>query len=233
MADYATGLDSVGSTLQIIVVDLLLSGDNALLIAMACRQLGEKQARRAMRLGVGAAIAIRLALTFVISTLLVAPGVKLVGAVVLALIAMHLIVGDPLDEEASEAHAPEKLAGAIAMIVAADLSMGIDNIVAVAAVANGNFLYLLFGLALSIPLLMVGAVLISRLLDAWPMLVIAGGALLGWIAGGLAASDPLIADWLSGQAPALAAALPALVALFVTLQARFARARLLTQGLRT
>lgn len=223
--DYTSNLDVFSATAEIVAVDLLLSGDNALVIAMACRSLGEKQARRAMRIGIAAAILVRLFFTFIITTLLTTPGLKIVGAVALILIAIELIAGEAAaDAEGGDEQAgPERLTAAITMIVVADLTMGIDNIVALAAIARGNFLYLAFGLALSIPLLMVGSVLISRLLSAWPILVVLGGALLGWIAGGLIASDPSIADWLGGQAPALAMALPWMVAAFVVLQAWLVR----------
>jgi len=224
--DSPASLDAFSATLQIIMVDLLLSGDNALVIAMACRSLDEAQARRAMRIGIAVAILVRLALTFFISTLLETPGLKLLGALALALIAMQMMVGDQQEVEQQEGAGGERLAAAIAMIVVADLSMGVDNIVALAAIARGNLAYLLLGLALSVPLLMVGSVLIARLLDTWPILVVLGGALLGWIAGNLAISDPLVADWLAGQAPALATALPWMTAAFVVLQAQLARSRL-------
>jgi YjbE family integral membrane protein len=223
--DYTANLDAFGATLQIVLVDLLLSGDNALLIALACRSLGEKQARRAMRLGVGAAIVIRLLFTFFVSALLETPGLKLLGALALAMIAMQLMVADDGAPEAEASDAPERLAAAVAIIIIADLSMGLDNIVALAAIARGNFLYLAFGLALSVPILLVGSVLISRLLQAWPVLVTIGGALLGFIAGGLAASDALVADWMIAQAPALAGALPWMTAVFVVVQAWLARRR--------
>lgn len=229
--DYTTNFDAFGATLQIVLVDLLLSGDNALLIALACRSLGEKQARRALRLGVGAAIVIRLLFTFVISAVLETPGLKLVGALALALIAMQLMAGDDEPPEAETADAPERLAAAVAIIIIADLSMGLDNIVALAAIARGNFLYLAFGLALSVPLLLVGSVLISRLLQGWPILVTVGGALLGFIAGGLATSDPLVADWIAAQAPALGLALPWMTAVLVVVQAWLARRRLLKETL--
>ncbi len=206
---------------QIFVVDLLLGADNALLIAVACRGLSPADARRAAFIGSGGAIALRLALTMVATSLLTVPLVKLVGAWALIVIALNVADGNTRRE-------PERLPGAAradlwaaAMgIVVADAAMSIDNVVALAAIARGNFWLLAAGVALSIPVLAYGGLILSSVLRRAPWLVTLGAALLGWIAGSMAVSDPLIGEWVSRNAPGLAAIAPVLGAAFVFFNGR-------------
>lgn len=176
--------------LRIIWIDILLSGDNALVIAMACRALPERQRFWGMVLGAGAAITLRIFFTSIIAYVLAIPYLKLVGGCLLAWVAIKLML--PEDDEKDEKPPPASLYNAIIVIVIADMVMSLDNIIAVAAASNGNILLLSIGLLISIPLIVTGAALIVKLLNQFPFLVIAGSALLAWIAGGVIASDPLM-----------------------------------------
>jgi YjbE family integral membrane protein len=209
--------------LQIFVVDLLLGADNALLIAIACRGLNRKDARRAALIGSGGAIALRLLLTTIATSLLTVPLVKLIGAWALIVIALNVAAetgrreppGAPIAGRAD-------LWAAATAIVVADAAMSIDNVVALAAIARGNIWLLAAGVGFSIPVLAYGGLLLSGALRAAPWLIALGAALLGWIAGEMAVSDPLIGEWISRNAPGLAAIAPALGAAFVFFSGRFA-----------
>jgi YjbE family integral membrane protein len=212
-------LPPVAAVLQIFVIDLLMSGDNAVVVALASRGLPGFQRRAAVTLGIAIAILLRIALTSVATITLQLPGFELVGGILLLMIATRLAARDEpirLRREGSAAgHGRSSLAAAIAVIVVADLIMSFDNVVAIAAMARGNILLLSLGLLLSIPFLVWGASLAITLLRRYRPLVIAGGALLGWIAGDIAISDPLIVDWINSQAPALPYAVPTLAVLLV------------------
>jgi len=175
--------------LQILWIDLLLSGDNAIIIALACRALPPRQKRIGMVLGASVAIGLRLAFTFIVVQLLEISFIKLVGGALLILLAVHLI----LDESSSEHDtipAPEKLWHAVRTIAIADLVMSLDNVVAIAAVADGDFSLIVFGVLLSIPLIIGGSTLLLALISRYPLLVWLGAGLLGWVAGKMAVSDP-------------------------------------------
>jgi YjbE family integral membrane protein len=212
-------LPPVAIVLQILVIDLLLSGDNAVVVALAGRGLPDSQRRAAVTLGIAIAILLRIALTSVATITLRLSGLEFVGGILLLMIATRLAArGEPIRparDGSATGPGRSSLAAAIAVIVLADLIMSFDNVVAIAAVARGNILLLSLGLLLSIPFLVWGSSLAITLLRRYRPLVIAGGALLGWIAGDIAVSDPLIADWINSQAPALPYAVPALAALFV------------------
>jgi YjbE family integral membrane protein len=207
--------------IQIFVVDLLLGADNALLIAVACRGLSREDARRAAFIGSGGAIALRLALTMIATSLLTTPLVKLVGAWALIVIALNVAEGNTRPEPTRLPGAARADLWAAAMgIVVADAAMSIDNVVALAAIARGNFWLLAAGVALSIPVLAYGGLILSSALRRAPWLVTLGAALLGWIAGSMAVSDPLFGDWVSRNAPGLAAIAPVLGAAFVFFNGR-------------
>ncbi len=199
-------------TLQIIWIDILLSGDNAVVIALACRSLDERQRKWGVILGAGAAVSLRIAFTAIVASLLQTPGLKIVGGLLLLWIAVKLVT-DETDE--ADIGAASSVRGAVQTIVVADIVMSLDNIVAIAAAAKGSVPLIIFGLALSVPLIVFGATFVLRLLQRYPALVWAGAALLGWIAGGLIPADiawaryygelpELVADWLG---PLLGAAL--------------------------
>ena len=176
---------------QIIWINVLLSGDNALVIALACRGLQPRQRLWGMILGAGAAVILRIIFTGIVATLMELPYLKLVGGLALLVIAAKLLVPD--SEEGEEGiKAAAHLMAAVQVVVVADIVMSLDNVIAVAAAANGSVVLLILGLAISIPLIVAGAALIMALLTRMPVLVWAGATLLGWIAGGVIATDPAV-----------------------------------------
>jgi YjbE family integral membrane protein len=183
------------AVLQIVFADLLLSGDNAVIIALACRGLPEHQRRWGIILGAGVAVLLRVIFVGIIAQLMQLPYLHLVGGLALLVIAAKLIVPDEPDQ--NEIQAVTHLLRAVMIIAVADIVMSLDNVIAIAALAQGNLLLLIIGLAVSIPLIMVGAALISGLLDRFPILIWAGAALLGWVAGGVIATDPALVKHLT------------------------------------
>ncbi len=219
MIGLDSGMQGINLTLQVFLLDLLLSGDNAVVIALACRHLPARQMRQAMFAGMGAAVALRILFTAVIGLLLKVPCLKLLGMGALLVIAIKLLVEDD-DAEHQAQRSGTTLWSVIGLIVFADLSMSLDNVVALAAVAQDNLGILVLGLLLSIPMLMYGSLFISGLFKRYPWLIPAGGALLGWVAGDIGMSDPLIADWVTAQAPGLVLAMPLACAIFVLVESR-------------
>jgi YjbE family integral membrane protein len=185
-------LPQVLKVLGIIWINVILSGDNAVVIAMACRGLPPDKRRTGMILGAGVAVALRIVFTIVIAALLSTPFLKIVGGILLLWIAVKLLTGE--DEEGSVKET-DRLWHAVWTVVVADAVMSLDNVLAIAAVAQDSTLLLTLGLAISIPLIVAGAALIMALLDRVPLLVWAGAALLGWVAGEMLISDP----WLIGR----------------------------------
>lgn len=182
------------AVLKIIWINILLSGDNAVVIAMACRGLPPRQRMWGMVLGAGVAVLLRIVFTVLVAGLMTLPYLKIVGGVALFYIAAKLLVPDDADE--GETDAVEHLWRAVRMVAIADIIMSLDNVIAIAAAAQGNMILLVFGLAISIPLIVAGAALIMSLLDRFPILIWAGAALLGWIVGEVIATDPVIAGYL-------------------------------------
>lgn len=178
--------------LQVIWIDVILSGDNAIVIALACRNLGGRR-RLGMILGAGAAVLLRIACTGAVAWLMGLPYLKLVGSLMLLFVATKMVIGG--DDE-NEVSAHEALIWAVMTVVGADIVMSLDNVVAVAAASHGDFLLMCIGLALSIPLVVGGAEVISGFLGKWPILVWVGGAVLGWIAGDMASTDPVVVSYL-------------------------------------
>ena len=179
---------------KIIWINVLLSGDNALVIALACRGLQPKQRVWGMILGAGVAVFLRIIFTFIVVTLMTMPFLKLIGGLALLVIAAKLLVPEKEDEDGVQAAA--HLWAAVRIVAVADIIMSLDNVIAVAAAANGSAILLILGLAISIPMIVAGAALIMELLDRLPALVWLGAALLGWIAGEVIATDPAVAPWL-------------------------------------
>ncbi len=175
---------------KIIWINLLLSGDNALVIAMACRGLRGRHRLWGMAIGAGIAVILLILFTAVIATLMELPYLKVVGGVALLVIAAKLLVPE---DEGDEIAAGTTLWHAVRIVVIADIIMSLDNVIAVAAAANGQVSLLILGLAISIPMIIAGAALIMFVLDRFPLLVWLGAMLLGWIAGDVIASDPAIA----------------------------------------
>lgn len=219
-------MHALGMTLQVFFLDLILSGDNALVIAVACRSLPPALMRKAVLLGTGFAILLRVLLTTVVGFLLQVPLLKLLGAALLISIAIKLLLGDD-DGDALPGSAADsrQLWSAVSVVVMADLVLSLDNVVALAAAAQGSVLYLILGLLFSVPLLMYGSLFIARLLGEVPLLIPLGAALLGWVAGQIAVTDPLLADWITTQAPALQVVVPLLCVVFVLVESRIIRER--------
>ena len=214
-------LHALSMVFEVFLLDLILSGDNALVIAMACRGLPPEQLRRAVLIGTSGAIVLRALLTTLAGWLLLVPWLKLIGAVLLLVIAIRLLTEEESDEEGSSSvGSPQTLGGVVVTVLTADLIMSMDNVVGLAAVAQGSVFYLVLGLLLSVPLLMFGSLQISRLLQRQPLLVSIGAALLGYVAGDIAVSDPVVVGWVNSQSPALNQVVPLLCAVYVVLQAR-------------
>ena len=198
---------------KIIWINVLLSGDNALVIALACRGLEPRHRLWGMILGAGAAVILRIIFTGIVVTLMELPYLKLVGGLALIVIAAKLLVPEQEEEDGVESAA--HLWSAVQIVVVADIVMSLDNVIAVAAAANGSVLLLVLGLAISIPLIVAGAALIMAVLNRLPILVWAGAALLGWIAGDVMATDPAVHPRLLALfAGPLGAGLDSLLAVF-------------------
>ncbi|MGN2389884.1 TerC family protein [Pelomicrobium sp. G1] len=182
------------AVLQIIAIDILLGGDNAVVIALACRKLPPRQRKLGIFWGVFGAIALRVILIFFALTLLKIPFLKLVGAALLLWIGIKLVLPDR-EEGGHEIDASTSLMGAIKTIIVADAVMSLDNVVAIAAASKDSMALVIFGLVVSIPIIVFGSQLVLKLMDRFPIVILGGGALLGWIAGDMAVSDVAIKDW--------------------------------------
>lgn len=187
------------SLLQIIWIDLLLSGDNAVVIALAVRSLPEKQRKVGIWLGAGAAVGLRIIFAVVVTYLLAVPFLKVVGALLLFWIAIKLAKGE--EEAHGDIAASDNLWKAVRTIAIADAVMSLDNVLAIAAAARGHFELFIFGLLLTIPLIIFGARMLSTVLERFPILIWLGAALLGWIAGEMLLSDMAVLQWLQANMP--------------------------------
>lgn len=179
--------------LKIIWINIILSGDNAVVIALAARSLPPHQQRQAILWGSGAAVVLRIVLTVVAVKLLALPYLQIVGGLLLLYIGVQLL-GDEESEE--EAHGDEKsgLLAAVRTILIADIVMSLDNVIAVAAAAGGSTLLLILGLAISIPLVIFGSTLMIKLMTRFPVIVVLGAALIGWVGGETFVSDQVLKD---------------------------------------
>lgn len=178
------------AVLNIIWIDVLLSGDNALVIAMACRHLPDRQRKWGIILGALAAVVMRVIFAGVITTLMTYPYLKVAGGLALFGVAIKMLIEE--DNEEAGDKVTTSLIGAIGTVMLADAVMSLDNVIAIAAIARGSIELLIFGLIVSIPLVVTGATLITKILKTFPILVWLGAALLGWIAADVALSDPVL-----------------------------------------
>jgi YjbE family integral membrane protein len=194
LEQFATQVFWIG-LLKIIGVNIILSGDNAVVIALAARSLPAKQQKAAVLWGSGAAVVMRIVLTIFAVALLTLPWLKLVGSLLLFWIGIKLLV--PEEDEAN-VNASDNLVSAIKTILIADLVMSIDNVIAVAAAAQGSMTLLILGLAISIPLVVFGSTLLLHLMERWPVIITIGAGLLGFVAGEMLVTDPALKDWLAG-----------------------------------
>jgi YjbE family integral membrane protein len=181
--------------LKIIGVNIILSGDNAVVIALAARSLPAKQQKQAIFWGAGAAIVLRIVLTLFAVALLALPWLKLVGSLLLFWIGIKLLI--PEDED-PDIKAHEHLMSAIKTILIADLVMSLDNVIAVAAAAGGSVTLLVLGLAISIPLVIFGATMLIKLMERYPVIITIGAGLIGWVAGEMLVTDLALQSWLTG-----------------------------------
>jgi YjbE family integral membrane protein len=194
-ADYAL------SILRIIGINIILSGDNAIVIALACRSLPPRQRVIGIILGAGAAVVLRILFTIIVQWLFDVPWLKLVGGLVLFWIAVKLLLTDEASDENVRSGA--SVWEAVKIVAVADIVMSLDNVLAIAAAAGGNMNLIIFGLIISIPLVVFGATLLTWLLDRMPILVWAGAALLGWVAGELLATEPILQPFVLNLADSL------------------------------
>ena len=219
-ADFWIGL------LKIVWINIILSGDNAVVIALAARSLPAEQQMKAVFFGSGAAVVLRIVLTVVAAKLLALPYLQIIGGLLLLWIGVQLLG----EEDGGEGEAREhgSLMAAVRTILIADLVMSLDNVIAVAAAAKGNDTLLILGLAISIPLVIFGSTLMIKLMERFPIIVMLGAALIGWVGGETIASDVSLksfaadATWLLYVAAALGAAL--VVGLGKWIQKRHTRA---------
>lgn len=205
-ADFWIGL------IQIIWINIILSGDNAVVIALAARSLPPKQQQKAILFGSGAAVVLRIALTVVAAKLLALPYLQIVGGCLLLWIGVQLL-GDE-EEGEGESKTYGSLLAAVRTILIADLVMSLDNVIAVAAAAQGSMILLILGLAISIPLVVFGASLMVKLMARFPFIITVGAALIGWVAGETIVGDAVLTGVLAA-APWLHYAACAVGALFV------------------
>ena len=192
---------------QIMMINIVLSGDNAVVIAMASRALPPRQQKQAILFGSFGAIVLRVILTFFAVMLLELPYLKVVGAVLLLWIGIKMLL--PEDEE-DELDAHSNMWAAIKTIIVADFIMSLDNVLGVAAAAKGSLLLLVIGLAISIPLIIYGSTLILKLMNRYPVVVTVGGGILGWVAGEMLITDPAVNPLMTGDTELLHTAAPVL-----------------------
>jgi YjbE family integral membrane protein len=192
---------------QIMMINIVLSGDNAVVIAMASRALPPRQQKQAILFGSLGAIVLRVILTFFAVMLLELPYLKMIGAVLLLWIGIKMLLPED-DENDLDAHS--NMWAAIKTIIVADFIMSLDNVLGVAAAAKGSLLLLIIGLAISIPLIIYGSTLILKLMNRYPVVVTVGGGILGWVAGEMLITDPAVNPLMSGDTEFLHTAAPAL-----------------------
>ena len=187
--------------LAIIVIDLVLAGDNAIVIAMAARNLPAHLQKKAILWGAIGAIAVRSAMTLVVVYLLNIPGLMLIGGLLLVWIAFRLL--NPEQEIDQHGHASTTFWGAMKTIVIADAIMGLDNVLAVAGASHGSYVLVVLGLLISIPVVIWGSTLILKLVERFPSVIYVGAAVLAWTAAKMMVSEPLSKEWLTSQSPVL------------------------------
>ena len=198
------------SVLQIIAIDIILGGDNAIIIALACRNLPKHQRRAGILWGTAGAIILRVTLVFFATNLMEIPGLRLIGGILLIWIGVKLLTEVETHDLDSKINQSSNLLTAIRTIIIADFVMSLDNALAITAAAKGDIGLVVFGLLLSVPIIIWGSGLILRLMDRFPVIITAGAGLLGWLGGGLLISDKLLVEFtavLTATTPTIAAAI--------------------------
>lgn len=206
--------ESAATLLQIMVINVVLSGDNAVVIALASRGLAPAYQKQAFVWGSVGAIVLMTLLTFGVVYLLQLPWLQFAGGVLLLWIGVKLLAGNdtkgksPVDDKAT-------LYAAVRTIIAADIVMSLDNVLAMAAAAKGHIWMLAVGLTITIPLLRFGSAYLMRLMERFPILIFAGAAVIGYVAGEMLVADPALKDWIAGNASFVPTLLPIVCAIFV------------------
>jgi len=216
-ADFWIGL------FNIILINILLSGDNAVVIALAARTLPPRERKLAILWGSGAAVILRILLTVVAAKLLELPFLQIVGGLLLLWIGVQLLAEEE-DEGEDEAKEHSNLRSAIITILIADLVMSLDNVIGVAAAAKGSMVLLILGLAISIPLIVFSSNLMMSLMSRFPIIITLGAALIGWVSGEAIINDSAIHDWVHAYV-FLPYLIPAVCALFVVLMGRYLQSK--------
>jgi len=211
------------AVLQIIAIDIVLGGDNAVVIALACRRLPEQQRKLGIFWGVFGAIGLRVVMIFFALSLLTMPYLKIIGAALLVWIGIKLL--QPEAEGAHEIDASTTLIGAIKTIIVADAVMSLDNVIAIAGAAKDDIGLVIFGLIVSVPIIVWGSQMVLKVMDRYPVTIAIGAGLLGWIAGDMAVTDVVTKDWVSTQAKYLQWVAPVSVALLVIAAGKMLAAR--------
>ena len=174
---------------QIIAIDIVLGGDNAIIIALACRNLPKKQKRLGILWGTAGAITLRVILVFFASALMTTPGLRLVGGALLLWIGIKLLTDQAGDELEGKIAQKVSLIGAIQTIIIADFVMSLDNALAIAAASKGSMFLVVFGLVVSVPIIIGGSAIILKMMERYPFIITLGAGLLGWLGGDLIAND--------------------------------------------
>ncbi len=211
------------AVVQIILIDIVLGGDNAVVIALACRRLPEHQRKLGIFWGVFGAIALRKVLIFFALSLLAIPYLKIGGAILLIWIGIKLL--QPESEGEHEIDASTTLLGAIKTIIVADAVMSLDNVIAIAGAAKDDLSLVIFGLVISVPIIVWGSQLVMKIMDRYPITIAIGAGLLGWIAGDMVVTDVVTKEWVNMQAQYLHWVAPATAAVLVILVGKVMAAR--------
>ncbi len=212
------------AVIQIIAIDIVLGGDNAVVIALACRRLPERQRNLGIFWGVFGAIGLRVILIFFALTLLAIPFLKITAGMLLLWIGIKLLQPEPESSEHS-IDASTTLLGTIKTIIVADAMMSLDNVVAIAGAARDSMGLVIFGLLVSVPVIVWGSKLVMKLMDRYPVIIVIGAGLLGWIAGGMCTTDAQSREWVNANAPFLHWLAPFCGVLVVVIAGRWHAAR--------
>lgn len=191
-----TLLFDVGMIAQVILIDLALGGDNSIVIGMAAKNLPKHLQKKAILYGTGGAILLRFIMAFIVSWLFHVPFLKTVGGLLLVCIGIKLI-GAPEEEENVHVEAKETLWPAVRTIMLADALMSLDNVLAIVGVTDNHWGLLMLGMLISVPIIVFGSTVVAKVMNKFPILVYVGGAILGWAAGGMAASDHYLAQYIT------------------------------------
>lgn len=224
MPDISSSLFWI-AVLQIIAIDIMLGGDNAVVIALACRKLPPEQRRKGIFWGVIGAIGLRVVMIFFALQLLALPYLKIVGALLLLWIGIKLLLPEHDDEHGSGIDGGTTLMAAIKTIVVADAVMSLDNVIAVAGASHGSMVLVTFGILVSIPIVVWGSKIVLTLMDRFPMVITLGAALLGWIAGGMMVTDPAMPPTVAASIPYASQVFAATGALLVVLVGKWLASR--------